>query len=290
MKHLIVLLTSIVILSQSAFSHSSPAISRVEVKECKPIQSGGSEILSSALLAAFASAAVKEAVVLGQKWFKDFKDGYKGADIVENIVNFECDKGAGLNTEIVYNRTVGKELHIQLISSLTYFKSGKSFFFELSPKSIKYNKPIAKRGKTKDITVTYNFTFYDADGKEIKSTAGPILIKGVSEGQFIPNLDELYGPKAFIKMPTDGVFTDSAGTTIRRPAKISVEIAEASQGKGEELLGNIMKSVGETAEKNQDAIVSAILAKILDDNTVKESDTGTDKPDGAGGTSVEGVN
>lgn len=289
MKKLFSFIVILLLAPQSAVAkEKDPAVSRVFLDgACKGFVrntgEGKAEAFGlDAIVAAVASAAVKEVVIMGQKWFNDFKDGYKGQDKAENVDLFYCgyENGIlGIKENIVYQRSSlynrdsnGDGVnHIKIVSKITMYNSigGKPGFFTITPDSISYKNPIAKRGNTKDITIVYNFSFFDKEGKEVKASSGPILFKSVSVGTEIDGLEKIYGRKAIIPLPyilaVSKIGDKNDKYTVETPFKISAEVVEVSAGKGEELLGNIASSIGGSIEKEQDAIVNLILSKILKD-------------------------
>ena len=296
MKNNILFISLVACLSFSAYCHADDesAISKIYLDgNCKDIEKPGEARGAesfSVIGAAIATAVVKEGVSYVAQWFKDFKDTYKGSNTVTNVDMFYCardnsEKYIGIKENLVYKRFGADtgDIHIQLTSGITMLGGTSSTpgFFVITPKSLTYNKPIAKRGKVKDITVVYIFTFFEKDGSEKTFTSEPILFNSIKTGSNNQNLAEKYGAKIIFPLPeilsvntADAIAKDNPET----PFKVTIQVSEVSPGKGEELAGNITKAIGETIEKDSDAITKMILKKLLKDATDDSAPPAADGP------------
>jgi hypothetical protein len=236
------------------------------------------ESLVAAVAATVATAAVTEIFVMGKKWFSEFKDSYKGSDVATNVDYFYCRDAArkiGIKEYLTYERRSGEKPDILLKSIIKMNKGvgSEPGFFTITPLSLAYNKPVAKRGKAKDITIVYSFTFFDTTGKESNISASPILIKNVTAGGGeLTSLDDKYGIKAILPLPHQLPVNvlDSTGAlgTSYSPVILKIEFIEVSTGKGEELLGNIAANISSSMEKKQDVLIPLIVSKLLKDINV----------------------
>ena len=232
------------------------------------------ESLTAAIAATVATAAVKEIFVLGQKWFADFKDSYKGSDTATNVEFFYCKTDAakpiGIKPYITYERTTNGKTDIKFSSLIKMHQGvGKNpGFFTITPYELAYKNNIAKRGKTKDITIIYSFTFIDNTGKETVVSSTPILIKNATSNTTLTSLDSTYGIKAILPLPYELPVNSTDGDNIvtnYSPVILKAEVIEVSVGKGEELLGNIASNIGASLEKQQDVLVPLLVSKLLGD-------------------------
>ncbi len=241
------------------------------------------ESLTAAIAATAATAAVKEIFVLGQKWFAEFKDSYKGSDTATNVDFFYCKtddtKPIGIKPHLTYERATNGKTDIKFTSSIKMHQGvGKNpGFFTITPSELVYTNNIAKRGKTKDITIIYSFTFIDNTGKETVVSSTPILIKNATSNTTLKSLDSIYGIKAILPLPYELPVNSTEGgkvVTNYSPVILKAEVIEVSVGKGEELLGNIASNIGSSLEKQQDVLVPLLVSKLLGD-IKKDEDSGS---------------
>lgn len=249
---------------------------------------------SAAIGAALATAVVKEGVSYVADWFKDFKDTYKGSDTTTAVDYFYCTDAQktiiGIRESLVYERrrdNASGDIQIRLESTMQMLLGDKNTpgFFVITPKSLKYKESISKRGKQKDITVVYSFTFFDKKGAEKTVTAEPILFKSIDVGGEDAMLSEKYGAKLIIPLPELMEVRVPAGNgnsvSKTTPFKLTIQFSEVSPGEGEELVGNITKAIGETISSEQDAIVTLLVSKLLSDELKEEEEASEAKASAA---------
>ena len=297
-KHIIrklaALVTTVLFLTACASAKSNNLIvSKVEYAgTCSPLIPPGpadeasAESITSALVLIAGEALVNVGVSFVANWLTDFEDSYKGSDTALNVQAFYCKVGdyPGVMDTIKYTRSTvsGKNSTpmITLESKLEFFVGEKKSedgaitgLFTITPTKLDYKDNIAKRGATKDLTVTYSFEFFDSKGNSTKIAVEPFVFKSVESGKKYENLDMHMGSKLVGAIPTN-FKTVKNGTTesYSGPFKLKVELAETSVGKGEELAGKIAKAIGESIKEDKGSLAEMILDDWL--NLKKEEKAG----------------
>lgn len=175
-----------------------------------------------------------------------------------------------------------KQLLMRVVASIEYLttgngKNGQEGVFTIKPNELTYNSAIAQRGDTKDLTLTYSFEFLKDDGTTETKSLEPYVIEALEEGAIYPNLADLIVPSDTLSLPgvvpieyassfffpTSDKNTDVAGR-MWTPFKVTLQLAETSVGRGQELASRITKSLAESlGEEKQSELVDLILDDLL---------------------------
>lgn len=285
-------------------------LSKIEYKgECTELDfptQPGQEAITGALVAIAASAIVNVGISFVTEWLKDLEDKYKGSDSASTVAPFYCTLGnklIGSQNLVSYTRSkVEGDTSTTLLkidSELEFYVNQDSQkdntnigIFTIRPKSIDYSSNIAKKGKTKDLIITYTFEFFDNKGKSKSVTVEPFVIKSISAGFSSNKLNEHFGASIVGSLPEISRMKKS-GTSEQKqkrelkealkkeeankyysPFKVKIDVAETATGNGEILAGQIAKAIGESMEKDKDSLAEMILDDWFDIEKPEDDEQG----------------
>jgi hypothetical protein len=239
----------------------------------------GSEIIKS-----LASTVVKGTLTFISGWLSSFEKSFEGADTATSSDGFYCTSGKGKlgHKEFLTYKRVALSGDKSSAESLIVLKSRVEVFlqngipgngvFTITPHQLNYSEPIAKRGQTKDLTVTYSFEIL-GDGNKWQTVAvDPFVLKSVKKGDKLTNLESYIGTTLVSTAPKLLELGGANSKKLQAPFKFGITVAESAVGNGVKLAGKISKELAATIEKDKDDLVSKIVGVIID-NEGKEEET-----------------
>ena len=215
-------------------------------------------------------------------WLEEWKDSYDGADSATTVSAFFCDADGALGhpAEIVYTRMQlaknGEESNQELIRIVSKIDAipnlaalGDSVF-TLQLSEINYASNLAKRGKNKDLTLNYSFSFVGDDDQETVVVTEPIVLSRIASGDHYNSLEDTTSILKIGKM-TSTTETDGTNNVFNHSVVVArMDIAETQVGNGIKLAAQITSSLAASLKKNQTGLSEKIVQVIVGGETKPE--------------------
>jgi len=153
-------------------------------------------------------------------------------------------------------------------------------YHTITPHYINYAEPIAKRGSVKDLTITYAFEIFDDKGKATSLAVEPIVIKSLRKGDTFADLSGHLGTMLVGSVPSNTQLESPlGGQKISAPFKMTLTLAETTEGNGVKLAGKIAKELSDAISKDKDALTDKIVGVLIgNDDSPDSGEDGEAKP------------
>ena len=293
---IILLVTAISMVSANSFAKATGiVVSKLELSsECEAIvpqpetESIGATTTSEfgAIAASLGTMVLKSVVGSGlsfiASWLEEWKDSYEGADSASTVGAFFCDANGALGhpPEIVYTRTqltknsgeTNDEL-IRIVSKIDAIPNPAALadsVFTLQLSEIKYSSNLAKRGKNKDLTLNYSFSFVGTDDEETVVITEPIVLSRLASGDHYTSLEDSTSVLKIGKM-TSTTKSDESNKVVSYSVVVAqLNLAETQVGNGIKLAAQITSSLAASLKENQADLTNKVVQVIVGGKTKAE--------------------